>query len=68
MIGWGATGATNLCTGIEFGSAINPGRMMVIGNVITNCDTLITAASVAVGASTNTTDESAATFLGIDAA
>jgi len=67
FIGWGATGGTNACTGIEFGSAINPGRMLVARNIITNCDTNITASTVDVGASANQADESATTYLGVDA-
>ena len=66
FIGWGATGGTNACTGIEFGSAINAGRMLVAKNIITNCDTLVTSASVDVGFVQNHSYESATSYLGVD--
>ncbi len=64
MIGWGS--GSNGCTGIKFSNSINAGRMLVAKNIITNCETLVTANGCTEGFVANQSYESATTYLGID--
>jgi len=65
MVGWGA--GSNGCTGIQVAGAVTAGRILIARNVIANCETNVTGTTVDAGFCQNWADESAATYLGVDA-